>query len=499
MVKVSAVNAPIVLAADAGLTAAFPLLFDGMLAASQTTTTPGLVLDLMMLPRHRGPGYPAFTAPLGLRRIEAALFRAGFSATDIAVSDDRGLSLALGPATRVIGIACGDPLGRGMNSTTMSAVAGGRPWPTVLFQRMLEKAKRFAPQASMVVGGPGAWQLATDEAARKRLGIDHVVTGYAEAGIAATLRDLLAGATLPPVITGQPPMTADIPTLRGAATFGAVELSRGCGWGCGFCTLAHTPMQHLSMDQVLADVAVNQAAGLRQAALLSEDAFRYGGAGREVQPAALLALVEAVRRQLGDGPIQLDHANVASVARWSDADLATLYRLLSGDGSTPVWLNLGVESSDGRLLAANGGAPKMGGVAPDEWGTTCAQQAKRLAKIGFVPFLSLVMGLPGETPEHIAADQRWIENLADLPIAVFPMALAPLEKPWQGPHLRRAHWRLMQTAYRRNFRWVPWLYERQCRAAGIPLRRRLLIQCLGLGQVWQWRMLFAWRKWRASP
>jgi hypothetical protein len=161
-------------------------------------------------------------------------------------------------------------------------------------------------------------------------------------------------------------------------------------------------------------------------------------------------------------------------------------------------VNCGVESSDGNLLVANGGMAKLGGCPPESWAGFCAEQLKRLCRAGFTPFASLVMGLPGETPDHVTADRRWIASLAGEPLAIFPMTLAPLAAPWMPPALRRDHWELMRSAYALNFRIIPRLYAAQCRSAGVPFARRALVQMLGQGQIMQWSALFSWRRWWAG-
>ncbi len=66
---------PIVLTADRTLTADYALLFDGMLAASQTTTAPPALFGRLLMPHRGGTGIRATVAPLGLRRTEAACWR----------------------------------------------------------------------------------------------------------------------------------------------------------------------------------------------------------------------------------------------------------------------------------------------------------------------------------------------------------------------------------------------------------------------------------------
>ena len=81
-------------------------------------------------------GVRAAVAPLGLRRIEAALLAGGFTPDEVAVVTEDQLDQAIGSATRVIGISSGEPAGLGMNSSTMTAIAGGRIYPQAMFRRL---------------------------------------------------------------------------------------------------------------------------------------------------------------------------------------------------------------------------------------------------------------------------------------------------------------------------------------------------------------------------
>ena len=76
---------PIVLTADRTLTANYRLLFDGMLAASQTTTAPPALFGRLLMPQNGRSEERARVAPLGLRRIEAALLAGGFTRDEVAV------------------------------------------------------------------------------------------------------------------------------------------------------------------------------------------------------------------------------------------------------------------------------------------------------------------------------------------------------------------------------------------------------------------------------
>ena len=85
---------------------------------------------------------------------------------------------------------------------------------------------------------------------------------------------------------------------------------------------------------------------------LSEDFFRYGGSSRTpVNPPVLKELIRRLREVKPLKLIQIDHANVISVAEYSDDDLREVHDLLvQGQRHRYLWVNLGVETASGELL-----------------------------------------------------------------------------------------------------------------------------------------------------
>jgi radical SAM superfamily enzyme YgiQ (UPF0313 family) len=161
-----------------------------------------------------------------------------------------------------------------------------------------------------------------------------------------------------------------------------------------------------------------------------------------------------------------------------------------------VWLNLGVETAAGALLAANGGRGKMAGVAPEAWDEFCEHQVRRLVRLGYFPLISILFGLPGETPADVERTIRWVERLSGERMAVFPLFNAPLSAgaaPFGLKEMSAAHWRLFRKCYDLNFRWVPRLFRNNQSAAGVPLWRRSTLQALGRAQTLAWKCLFAAR------
>jgi len=497
---------PVVLTADRTLMARYEILFDGMVVGSQTTRVPGPFLRAVVCPRMPHEGGRARYAPLGLRRVEAALVGGGWSADDVAVVPPECLKDAIGPRTRILGVTCGDPLGLGMNSTTITSIVGGRIWASRAFQDMMKRIARLRrglPELRVIVGGAGAWQLVADRDARQRFGVDHVLSGYCEGNVADVFKRISAGTSVPVLCDGRVAGPSGIQPVRAPTTMGCVEISRGCGWGCAFCTLGGKPMVHLPVATIMGDVETNLAGGLNTVSLVTEDMFRFGARGSDVRPDILIALLKKMRQRAGVGMIQADHANVTSVAGYSDEELRAVRGLLAGrdDPRDFVWVNLGVETACGDLLEANGGGPKMRLWDVDDWGDQCREQVLRLCRAGFFPLVSLVFGLPGETPEHIARTQEWVDALRKERLAIFPLLHAPIGggDMFGRHHMTRAHWRLLRTCYKLNFHWTPRLvYNNQTRA-GVSLWRRAMLQMFGQGQILWWKALFVLHSRRLTP
>ena len=484
----------------------YRILLDGMFAAAQTTSTPETIMCAFVSPKMAGEGIQAAKAPLGLRRIEATLIRNGHPPQDVAIVPPERLPQAIGAATRIVLVSSGDPLGLGMNNSTMSAIAGGKPYTQVWFERMLLELKELKtdlPRLKVIVGGPGAWQIEQNDDERRRLGIDAVFCGYAEKSLTQVVAELLNNGSPKTVFSANRVPAESVPELLGPTSMGVVEISRGCGLGCDFCTLRAEPMVHLPIEQIAHDVEANVRSGVTSVCLVSEDLLRYGSENAKPDPNRLIAMLRAVRRVNGLRIIQTDHVNVSSVAQFPEAKLREVHRAITdGVRHDYLWVNVGVESANGKLLQANGCAGKVRPFRTEEWGNICRQAIRRLVDAGFIPMVSLIFGMPGESEDDVRETLALVEEFQDERVMIFPLFFAPIkkeQKPFTLADMTPLHWRILRLSYRLNFKWLPRVYWDNQRGAGVPLIRRFLMQAAGRMSALNWKLRFIWKSGRFLP
>jgi radical SAM superfamily enzyme YgiQ (UPF0313 family) len=99
--------------------------------------------------------------------------------------------------------------------------------------------------------------------------------GEAEEIVVPLFEAALRGESLPRKAEGRSPRLESIPRLLHRSTIGAVEITRGCGRGCQFCSVALRDGKSVPLGHILANVRTQAAEGADLALLVTEDLFLY--------------------------------------------------------------------------------------------------------------------------------------------------------------------------------------------------------------------------------
>jgi len=186
-----------------------------------------------------------FRAPYGLAKVEAALIRYGFPRDKVIIASPYKLDKVVGPATKIVGIYVMDPLGLSFGSGILYWILRlanipyrGIPYIARSFINVITHPaiRRHRNRLTLVVGGPAAWQL-VDTGMQSKLGVDVVFEGEFEEYGPKIFEKIINGENVPNRIVVSKPVPIDrIPTILTPSIGGIVEVTRGCGRGCQFCT-----------------------------------------------------------------------------------------------------------------------------------------------------------------------------------------------------------------------------------------------------------------------
>ncbi|MFH1614197.1 MAG: radical SAM protein [Planctomycetota bacterium] len=491
----------VVLVAERTLSADYKVLFEGIFATLQTTRTPSLVMRRLLAPPVKADSLGrAVIAPLGLRRVEAALLKfTDLTADDVVCTTPEAAPALIGPWTKIVAISSSDYLGNGMSNTTTINFTAGRLYTQVWTKKLLGKLLILKEKFNfkVVAGGAGAWQLLVYEDLLAQQCIDVIFQGYFESAGPQLFSDLINGRSVEKVFIETKTCVQNIQPIKSSSVLGSIELSRGCGRGCGFCPMADKKMEHLNAETILADLQTNVKNGITSVVSSSEDFFRYGAAGIKPDFNKLADLLDRMRKIEALSFMQIDHANITSVLQLEDEQLKEIRRLLSWKEKTDyMWVNMGAESANGRLVEQN--CPgKISPFDPEDWSDLILAAAAKMTCAGFFSVFSIILGLPGETHHDVQQTLKLIRGLEKHRAVIFPVFFEPLkadeirdDRRFTIQKMTPEHLDLFRTCYEINFRKIPRLFLDNQRAGGVGCIKRAAMQVLGRMETLLWRRTF---------
>ncbi|MHC4640787.1 MAG: hypothetical protein ACYS32_04020 [Planctomycetota bacterium] len=133
----------------------------------------------------------------------------------------------------------------------------------------------------------------------------------------------------------------------------------------------------------------------------------------------------------------------------------------------------------------------------EDWPELVLEAAERMSKTGFFPVFSVILGLPGETPDDISRTMQLVKKLGNRESVIFPIFYEPVlteqienDQRFTLQKMRADHLELYRTCYEINFKAVPRLIWDNQRAGGVSWLKRTTMQMLGKVEIFSWRRTF---------
>jgi radical SAM superfamily enzyme YgiQ (UPF0313 family) len=405
-------------------------------------------------------------APYGLRKVEAVLLENGFDASEVAVVHPFDLDTFIGPNTKAVGISSMDPTGMGYVSKTYSSiVGGGESMNAIEFRAVVKHRSIRIYKPKVIVGGFGAWQLERKKAADS-YGVDCVFIGQSEEAITEIFRKAVNGDSLPRVVRIQEKTGhAQVPLIRHAAIHGCVEISRGCGRNCQFCTPTVQRKSDVSLRKIMEEVDLTIREGSERITLVTEDIFLYGAKDEQFTPdkQAVIELVKSVAAHQGVKAIQPAHMSLAPVVHNPDmirelAEILIEFSWYVHGKKRIVTSETGVETGSVRLMRRYM-AGKMLPFKPEQWKEIVSRAFGILNDNDWYPLATLIVGLPDETEEDVIETLELMDDLKGYQAFYVPLLFVPLENCLlMNKHgaeidsLTRARWDFITVCWEFNIR-----------------------------------------------
>ena len=333
----------------------------------------------------------------------------------------------------------------------------------------------------VVAGGKAAWQLA-DETIMDKLNINCVHLGEGEVTIPRVFRAILAGEEVPRIINGISPRLEEIPNIIGATIHGLVEIGRGCGRGCSFCTPNKINSICEPIDHIEKDVNTIARAGQSSILLHAEDVLRYGAKGMMPDEDRVLELFTRVASIEGVEYIGTSHIALASAYHSPRLISALAEECTSQLGQDWIGAQTGLETGSERLLARhmkNKALPS----SVEAWREIAIQAFGILDDNDWICAATMISGLPGETTEDVIKSIELVEELKSVATKslIIPMNFVSMrgssldrEETFTVKKMRREHWQLLGECLDHDLKMLPQLLRLFYKNDGGSIRGQLL-------------------------
>ena len=457
----------------------------------------------------------------GLRKVESILVDE-FGEKNVVVSHYNNLGKFIGKKTKIVGISSMDPMGLAYVSTTYNSLIGfgGEALNASEFEILVNHPSILKFKPKVIVGGQGSWQIIEADA-QEKLKIDVIFQGEGEQDLVDIFKKLMNNENVPKSFEAKKSDREKVPLIKHAASYGMVEIMRGCGRGCQFCSPTMRTRYSFPLEHIMKEVEINIKEGAKSIFTVTEDIFLYKSEKNFIpNTKEVVKLYKSIASYPGVEYILLSHASFAPI----------IYDKKLLDGLTPIliektkWnpntssmykkpfvsVEMGIESGSVRLMKKY----MRGKALPftvDNWPSLVVEAIGLMNDYDWWPLCTIMTGQPDEKEEDVIATLNLIDDLRNHNAKMFytPVLFIPLKDAILG-NCRRAdlnsltelQWEVISRSWRNNIDfWAPdlqkyigptfffahWFYGRwkhgkkstkpMMRLAGFPIARKIDKQC----------------------
>jgi radical SAM superfamily enzyme YgiQ (UPF0313 family) len=420
------------------------------------------------LAKEWNPDGSARVMPYGVRVTEEILRREYGDDNVVACYPD-DLGRFVGPNTVAVGVGAHNPIGTAFSTGVYSNIFGStaRPVNAAESERVYLHPAIRRHRPKVIVGGAGSWQIAKTNS-QERLGVDCIIIGRAEGVTLDLFKKAEAREELPKIVHAAEPGFDQLVTPQKRSTYGIVEMNRGCGRQCSFCSPTLETRISIPPEEALEAVRANTRQGGRIIFPVTEDVFIYGASAPFYvpNPHAIMNFYESIAREPGVDFLPLSHATIAP-AVVNPQLIKEMSRVLLNKSALQ---NRNSSHPDRRFLAPlvgiETGSPRLGALTMSgkslpfdiqDWQELVVEGTNILNDNNWFPVYTFIVGLPNETEDDIRQSLDLLHRLKHNHVLYVPSIFTPLDdtraqdgKALKAKELTQLQWEFIMTAWKQS-------------------------------------------------
>lgn len=310
---------------------------------------------------------------------------------------------------------------------------------------------------------------------QQQLGIDVLFQGEGEEELVSVFKKLMNNEVVPSYYVAKKPNRKYVPLIKKPASYGMVEITRGCGRGCQFCSPTNRTKYSFPLEHIMKEVETNINGGAKSIFTVTEDIFLYKSKENFIpNRPEIVKLYKTIASYPGVDYILLSHASLAPVVydhklldelspyllektRWNPQTNNTYKKPF-------VSVEVGIETGSVRLMKKY----MKGKALPyhvDHWPELVVQGVGIMNDHDWWPLCTIMTGQPDETEADVRATLDLVDDLRNHNAKMFytPVLFIPLREAVLGnshrtnlKNLSELQWEVIARCWKNNIDfWSP--------------------------------------------